>query len=149
VVVGRVSAMQPERKSVLQELGLGALQVWQSRSEATGPGHGDQRMAVLFTDLVRFSSWALQASDGPALELLHEVGTSVESAILRRRGRIAKRLGDGVMATFLTAPEAFEAALQARAAVGGDRHRWLPAAAAAGVHWGSHGGWAATTSAST
>jgi adenylate cyclase len=68
VVARRVSALQPERKSVLQELGLGALQVWQSLSEATGRGHGDQQMAVLFTDLVGFSSWALQAGDGPALE---------------------------------------------------------------------------------
>src|SRR5450432_2999894 len=51
VVARRVSAMPPERKSVLQELGLGALQVWQSLSEATGRGHGDQQMAVLFTDL--------------------------------------------------------------------------------------------------
>jgi adenylate cyclase len=66
VVARRVSAMQPERKSVLQELGLGALQVWQSLSEATGRGHGDEQMAVLFTDLVGFSSWALQAGDGPA-----------------------------------------------------------------------------------
>ena len=73
VVARRVSAMQPERKSVLQELGLGALQVWQSLSEAAGRGHGDQQMAVLFTDLVGFSSWALQAGDEPALELLREV----------------------------------------------------------------------------
>jgi adenylate cyclase len=67
VVARRVSALQPERKSVLQELGLGALQVWQSLSEATGRGRGDQPLAVLFTDLVGFSSWALRAGDGPAL----------------------------------------------------------------------------------
>ncbi|HEX3831346.1 MAG TPA: adenylate/guanylate cyclase domain-containing protein [Solirubrobacteraceae bacterium] len=137
VVARRVSAMQPERKSVLQELGLGALQVWQSLSEAAGRGHGDQQMAVLFTDLVGFSSWALQAGDGPALELLREVGTSVESAILRRRGRIVKRLGDGVMATFLAAADALEAALEARAAVGEiDIDGYRPRLRA-GVHWGS------------
>jgi adenylate cyclase len=137
VVARRVSAMQPERKSVLQELGLGALQVWQSLSEATGRGHGDQQMAVLFTDLVGFSSWALKAGDGPALELLREVGTSVEAAILRRRARIVKRLGDGVMATFLTAPDAVEAALGARAAVGEINIDGYRPRLRAGLHWGS------------
>jgi adenylate cyclase len=137
VLARRVSAMQPERKSVLQELGLGALQVWQSLSEATGRGHGDQQMAVLFTDLVGFSSWALKAGDGPALELLRAVGTSVEAAILSRRGRIIKRLGDGLMATFLTAPEAVDAALGARAAVGEiDIDGYRPRLRA-GLHWGS------------
>ena len=137
VVARRVSALQPERKSVLQELGLGALQVWQSLSEATGRGHGDQEMAVLFTDLVGFSSWALQAGDEPALELLREVGSTVESAILRRRGRIVKRLGDGVMATFLTAADGVEAALEARAAVGElDIDGYRPRLRA-GLHWGS------------
>ena len=137
VVARRVSAMQPERKSVLQELGLGALQVWQSLSEAAGRGHGDQQMAVLFTDLVGFSSWALRAGDGLALELLREVGTSVEAAILRWRGRIVKRLGDGVMATFLTAPDAVEAALEARAAVAEIDIEGYRPRLRAGVHWGS------------
>jgi adenylate cyclase len=137
VVARRVSAMQPERKSVLQELGLGALQVWQSLSEATGRGHGDQQMAVLFTDLVRFSSWALKAGDGPALELLREVGTRVSAAILSRRGRIVKRLGDGLMATFLTAPEAVDAALGARAAVGEINIGGYRPRLRAGLHWGS------------
>jgi adenylate cyclase len=137
VVARRVSAMQPERKSVLQELGLGALQVWQSLSEATGRGHGDQQMAVLFTDLVGFSSWALKAGDGPALDLLRAVGTSVEAAILNCRGRIVKRLGDGLMATFLTAPEAVEAALGAHAAVGEINIDGYRPRLRAGLHWGS------------
>jgi adenylate cyclase len=137
VVARRVSALQPERKSVLQELGLAGLQVWQSLSEATGRGHGDLEMAVLFTDLVGFSSWALRSGDGPALELLREVGTSVESSVLLHHGRIVKRLGDGLMATFLSAEEAVDAALDAQEAVGeldigGYRPRLR-----AGLHWGS------------
>ncbi len=137
VVARRVSALQPERKSVLQELGLGALQVWQSLSEATGRGHGDRQMAVLFTDLVGFSSWALRAGDGPALELLREVGTAVEAAVARFRGRIVKRLGDGVMATFLSAQDAVDAALEAHAAVGSlDIGGYTPRLRA-GLHWGA------------
>lgn len=52
-------------------------------------------MALLFTDLVGFSSWALHAGDAAVLELLREVGTEVEAVIARHDGRIVKRLGDG------------------------------------------------------
>jgi adenylate cyclase len=131
-----VSTLQPERDSVLKELGLAGLQTWQSLSEATGRGRGDIELALLFTDLVEFSSWALQAGDAAALELLRAVGTAVEAAILDHQGRIAKRLGDGLMATFLEAPEAVDAALDAQQAlesveVNGYRPRMR-----AGVHWG-------------
>ena len=95
VVARGVSALGPERESVLQEVGLAGLQLWQSLSEAAGRGRGDQSLALLFTDLVGFSSWALKAGDVAALELLREVGTAVEAAILDRDGRIVKRLGDG------------------------------------------------------
>jgi adenylate cyclase len=48
---------------VLQELGFGGLQVWQSLSGAAGRGRGNEEIAVMFTDLAGFSSWALQAGD--------------------------------------------------------------------------------------
>jgi class 3 adenylate cyclase len=64
-VLGRtVSALEPDRKSVLAEIGFAGLQVWQSVSEKAGRGRGSQEMAVMFTDLAGFSSWALKA--GPA-----------------------------------------------------------------------------------
>ena len=137
VIGRRVSALQPDRKSVLQELGLAGLQVWQSLSEATGRGRGDTEMAVMFTDLVGFSSWALKAGDGPALELLRQVGTGVEAVIVSRQGRIVKRLGDGVMATFLSAQEAVEAALDAQAEVERIEIDGYRPQLRAGVHWGS------------
>src|SRR5437016_2415672 len=40
-----VTALQPERESFVQELGLAGLQLWQSLSEATGRGRGDQSLA--------------------------------------------------------------------------------------------------------
>ena len=40
-----VTAMQPERDSVVKELGLTGLQLWQSLSEATGRGRGDRELA--------------------------------------------------------------------------------------------------------
>lgn len=136
VVARNVSALGPERESVLQEVGLAGLQLWQSLSEAAGRGRGDQPLALLFTDLVGFSSWALKAGDVAAVGLLREVGSAVEAAVLGHQGRIVKRLGDGLMATFLGAQPAVEAALDAQDAlahveIDGYRPRMR-----AGVHWG-------------
>src|SRR6266511_3027957 len=68
----RVAESAAERPSVARELGLGALQVWQALSEAQGRGRGDREVAILFTDLVDFSSWALNAGDEAILELLRK-----------------------------------------------------------------------------
>ena len=136
VIARNVSAFQPGRESVTKELGLSALQVWQSVSEATGRGRGDLEMALLFTDLVGFSSWALQAGDAAVLELLREVGAAVESVIAQRDGRIVKRLGDGLMATFLSAEEAVEAALDAQDALRDIEVDGYVPRMRAGVHWG-------------
>ena len=136
VIARGVSALQPGRESVTKELGLSALQVWQSVSEATGRGRGELEMALLFTDLVGFSSWALHAGDAAVLELLREVGTEVEAVIARHDGRIVKRLGDGLMATFLSAGEAVEAALDAQDAVQGIAVDGYVPRMRAGVHWG-------------
>ena len=132
-----MSALQPDRKSVLQELGFAGLQVWQSLSEAAGRGRGTQAMAVMFTDLVGFSSWALKAGDEPALALLREVGTRVETTVVGHEGRIVKRLGDGVMATFLSAQAALEAALDAQDEVGDIEIDGYRPSMRVGVHWGA------------
>ncbi len=131
-----VTALQPGRKSVAKELGLSALQLWQSVSEAAGRGRGELEMALLFTDLVGFSSWALHAGDAAVLELLRELGTEVEAAIVAHEGRIVKRLGDGLMATFLSAEEAVDAALEAQDAVAGINVDGYSPRLRAGVHWG-------------
>jgi class 3 adenylate cyclase len=117
VIARGVSSLQPDRESGIKELGLAGLQVWQSLSEAAGRGRGEVELALLFTDLVGFSSWALKAGDAAAVELLREVGEAVEGAVADQGGRIVKRLGDGVMATFLTAQAALDAALSAQDAV--------------------------------
>src|SRR5947208_1914337 len=46
VVARGVSTLGPERESVVQELGLAGLQLWQSLSEKTGRGRGDQALAL-------------------------------------------------------------------------------------------------------
>jgi len=137
-VLGRtVSALQPDRKSVLAEIGFAGLQVWQSVSEKAGRGRGTQEMAVMFTDLAGFSSWALKAGDAPAVTLLREVGTCVETTVVRHQGRIVKRLGDGVMATFLSAQAAVDAALESQDEVGEIAIDDYRPSMRVGVHWGS------------
>ena len=94
---------------VTRELSLGALQVWQSMLDKVGRGAGDTEMAILFTDLVDFSSWAMGAGDDEALSLLRQVAAATEAPVLAVRGRVVKRLGDGLMAVFPTAQQAFDA----------------------------------------
>lgn len=103
-----------EQPSATRELGLGALQVWQAISESVGRGVGPEEVAILFTDLVGFSSWALEVGDEVALELLRQVASVVEPVIEEHQGRIVKRLGDGHMAVFPDAQRAVDAAFEAQ-----------------------------------
>lgn len=106
-----------EKPRASKELGLGALQVWQAFTERTGRGNGDAEVTLLFTDLVGFSSWALEVGDDAALELLRAVAKAVEPALLAQRGRVIKRLGDGLMATFPAPQLAFDALQDAKVRV--------------------------------
>jgi adenylate cyclase len=117
LIAQRLAAATERRPSAVRELGFGALQLWQAVSEAQGRGRGDEPLAILFTDLVGFSDWALEAGDDAALELLRTVGRTVDPAIKERDGRIVKRLGDGVMAVFDDAGQAVDAALESTRAV--------------------------------
>jgi adenylate cyclase len=120
VLARQVTALQrTDRPSVAHELGLGALQVWQGLSEAAGRGRGTEEVALLFTDLVGFSSWALEVGDESAIELLREVGHVLDTAIADHDGAVVKHLGDGTMAVFEHSNEAVAAALDARDAMDG------------------------------
>jgi adenylate cyclase len=109
----RLAGTVARRPSALREAGLSAVQVWQALSEAQGRGRGDEEVAILFTDLADFSTWALDAGDTMALELLRRVGRAIEPPLEARGGRIVKRLGDGLMAVFDDAGEAVEATSEA------------------------------------
>ena len=132
-LLGRgLSAIADERPSALRELGMGALQVWQSLSEAQGRGQGDREVAILFTDLVDFSDWVLEHGDERAVELVRAVGQGVEGAVRSHGGRVVKRLGDGVMAVFDDPAAAVQAACEAAFAAGALH----PPGLRAGVHVG-------------
>jgi adenylate cyclase len=115
----RLAMLAAERPSALKELGFGALQVWQSLSEAQGRGQGEREVVIVFTDLVEFSSWALEAGDDEAVELLRQVGKEIEPRFAACGGRIVKRLGDGLMAVFEDPEQAVKATFDAARRVEG------------------------------
>jgi adenylate cyclase len=96
----RIGELATEKPSVLSEAGLGALQVWQALSENAGRGRGERDLAILFTDLVEFSTWSMQAGDDATLALLRDVAEAIEPPVREHGGQIVKRLGDGMMAVF-------------------------------------------------
>jgi len=132
----RLAEVTGERPSVTREVGLGAIQIWQAFSESAGRGRGDRELAILFTDLVEFSAWALEAGDEAALDLLRQVGRVEESAVCDRGGRIVKRLGDGSMAVFTDAHAAVDAARDARERVASLQVDGYTPRMRAGVHVG-------------
>jgi adenylate cyclase len=128
LAVRQLAALRTDESGLVGELGLAVLQGWQRLAEAQGRGRGEVDVAVLFTDLVGFSDWALESGDELAIGLLREVSEAIEPPIVARRGEVVKRLGDGLMGAFRDARSATEAAFDAceRAAsieVGGYRPR--------------------------
>jgi class 3 adenylate cyclase len=101
-------------RSLLEELGLTVLHAWQRVAESRGRGGGAVDVAVLFTDLVGFSEWALESGDELTIELLRQFGAAIEPPIRDRGGEVVKWLGDGAMAVFPDAPNAVDAAFEAR-----------------------------------
>ncbi len=110
-IADRLFGVEPR---ATQEVALGALQVWHAAMQRAGRGRPTAELTLVFTDLVSFSAWALQAGDEDALRMLREVAKALEPAFLARRGRIIKRLGDGVMAAFPSPQLAFDAISDAR-----------------------------------
>jgi class 3 adenylate cyclase len=113
LAVQQLAELRSDEPGVLSELGMTALQAWQRLAESQDRGRGKVEVAILFTDLVGFSSWALEAGDGPALRLLREVTEAIEPPIAEHQGEVVKRLGDGLMAAFWDAPGAAAAAFAA------------------------------------
>lgn len=132
----RLSAATAERPGVLREAGLSALQVWQAMSEAQGRGRGERELAIVFTDLVEFSEWALDAGDDAALKLLRDVSEAIEPPVEAHGGEVVKRLGDGMMAVFDDPASALAAVEEARGRLGEVDCDGYDARIRAGIHVG-------------
>lgn len=110
-LLARALAAEQDRPSTSKQLGLAAVQVFQALSASEGRAGSEREMAILFTDLVAYSSWALKVGDETAITLLRRVADVVEPAIADHGGRVVKRMGDGYMAAFTDANGAVAAAL--------------------------------------
>jgi adenylate cyclase len=113
-ITSQLATESDERPSAMRELGLGALQAWDALSEAQRRRKGAVDVAILFTDLVGFSSWALKAGDESTIELLNRVVAFEGDAISDNGGVVVKRLGDGSMAVFDDPAAAVRAAHEAQ-----------------------------------
>jgi adenylate cyclase len=129
--------VQPQGPSAMREIGKGALQAWQALSEAQRRRQGTADVAILFTDLVGFSDWALEAGDEAALEVLRQVGDVEQKAISSHKGAIVKRLGDGAMAVFSDSVQAVGAALEAQMGISKIEVEGYRPTQRAGVHRGT------------
>ena len=89
-----------ERDAASREVSLAGLQVWQALTERVSGKPANREVTLVFTDLVGFSSWALEAGDDATLKLLRRVAQVVEPPLLESGGHIVKRMGDGTMAVF-------------------------------------------------
>ncbi|OXM50486.1 adenylate/guanylate cyclase domain-containing protein [Amycolatopsis alba] len=105
------------RPSATRELGLAAVLAWQAVRRTGDRPPAANGITVLFTDLVGFSTWALQAGDERVLDLLRAVSDVTESVVTGHRGSVVKGLGDGVMAVFADPGEAVNAAYEICSAV--------------------------------
>jgi adenylate cyclase len=132
----RLTELTAERPGLLREAGLSALQVWQALSEAQGRGRGKRDLAIVFTDLVDFSSWALEAGDDAAVDLLRDVGQAIEPPVSAHGGEVVKRLGDGMMAVFDEPQSGLDAVLEARERLAAVRAPGYQPRIRAGMHVG-------------
>ena len=137
VLARRAYALGQGRLSLAAEVGLAALQVADWLGEDVSPRRGDPEVAILFTDLVGFSSWALTSGDDSSLRLLRAVDAEVSAAVEASGGQVVKRLGDGTMAVFEDASAGLEAAQHALTAGGTVREDGYRAKLRAGLHYGT------------
>jgi adenylate cyclase len=133
----RIARLAGQRSGgAAHEVGMGALQLWQAAAERSNRGRGDVDLTVLFTDLVGFSQWALQAGDEATLLLLREVAGALEPAVRAHRGTVVKWLGDGMMAVFREPGDALRAVEEGREALRGIEIAGYQPRIRAGMHLG-------------
>ena len=89
-----------DRDAASREVSLSVLQVWQAMTEKVSRRPANPEVTLVFTDLVGFSTWSLEAGDDATLTLLRQVARAVETPLLDAGGHIVKRMGDGIMAVF-------------------------------------------------
>lgn len=125
-----------ERPTLLREAGLTALQVWDAMGQTMGRIPVKADLTIVFTDLVEFSKWSLQAGDDAAVALLRDVSVAIEPPVAEHTGKVVKRLGDGMMAVFAGPADALAAVREAQARLAGVEVQGYRPRLRAGMHVG-------------
>lgn len=120
-----------QRPSTLAALGLTAIQLLTMEGDDDGAtGATNQRLAVVFTDIEGFTRFTASEGDEAASALLAAHHRTVGPVIRSRGGRIVKRIGDGLLVTFLEPEAAVLACVELL------DHQPKPLRLRAGVHLG-------------
>ena len=128
--------LMPDRDAATREVSLATLQLWQAITERVSGRPANAEVTLVFTDLVSFSEWALQAGDDATLRLLRRVAQVSEPPMLDSGGQIVKRMGDGMMAVFTDPATAVRATLEALEAVNTVEVEGYTPRMRAGIHTG-------------
>ncbi|MBJ7400278.1 adenylate/guanylate cyclase domain-containing protein [Mycolicibacterium sp.] len=128
--------LMPEREAATREVSLATLQLWQAITERVSGRPANAEVTLVFTDLVSFSSWSLEAGDEATLRLLRRVAQVAEPPVLDSGGQIVKRMGDGMMAVFNDPATALRATVEALAAVKTVEVQGYTPRMRAGIHTG-------------
>jgi adenylate cyclase len=136
VVARRAYRLADGRLRVLGELGLAVLQVADWAADGAANPAAPREVAIVFTDLVGFSEWAVGAGDAESLELLRQVGVVTQATVESRGGRVVKRLGDGTMAVFSDPAAALAGARESFGAVNRIRVDGYSPRLRGGLHFG-------------
>jgi adenylate cyclase len=91
-------------------IGTGNVIEWLSGLLPVRPPRGGS-LAFMFTDIAGFTRYAAAEGDGAAVALLRRHDAAIVPAVRAWKGRIVKRLGDGLMIVFDSPVDAVEAAL--------------------------------------
>jgi adenylate cyclase len=137
VLARRAWSGEDGRWTALSELGLAVLQVADWAGGDLRMRERDAEVAILFTDLVGFSSWALSVGDGASLEALRQIDAAITTIVTEHEGEVVKRLGDGTMAVFADAECALLAAEQCIRDVAAVRCDGYEPRMRAGLHFGT------------
>lgn len=102
-----ITAIANKDRTSLGTAGVGGLEALAAVLEAEGGGEPvADEICVGFTDIVNFTSYTETKGDEAALDMLQRQETIAARVLRARGGAIVKRLGDGLMLRFPTAPAA-------------------------------------------
>jgi adenylate cyclase len=98
------------RPSLFSSLGLSAVQLLTSHR---GMDDGETKvLAIVFTDLEGFTAYTDEHGDAAAVALVEEQHRAASPIVRRRRGKVVKHLGDGLLCTFNDPDGAIRASLE-------------------------------------